>query len=831
MIINPDSLKLIDFEYILDRKRITEKLESYLSSSNIVYFFAPIGFGKTVTMNYYKTLKNNVIWFELESKDNNGINLFSSLFKMFSKFNDNKKRIIVFDNFDFINNKERLDEFVNLVNKFTKNFKYVFLSRKKMPSCFSSFIAKNMIKLIDSKDLSFNENEINEFYLKSEINLSKNQIRKLMDSTKGWSAMLSIFLMCLKLQLTSDFESIFLSNEYVNDFIYKNIWIKLDIDMRRFLIILSLFDEIEINQCKEITGEKNSQALLESVMSSQNDGFYRLNPIMHNFLISRQKDFSNEEICEVYRKAAFWYEKNNFNLEAAKYYRKAKDFNNEIKNLEKVCSKKIGFRNLATVEEYIRNLPQETVKNNYTLCASMAFICIIYYKINEAGKWYENLLLIRDELIKKINRIYKCENDEKNKVDKIIKYNHILEDIEKKINYIFFNMPYFSNKDIMERFNTIVENKQIYNNKTIDNISITSNFPSIIKGTRDLSDIWINYENNDEGHEELIYNVFEDYGAGLCNIAYAEIDYEKDHINKCIAKLTSEIIACKGKTHIDILFVGYVLFAKSMIANGCINEAKMYLKKLKELINEKEAYYFIKNFEAIYARFNLLNGEIKEANTWLLNYTDNNEKRFNLLYMYQYFTKARVDIANGEYTKANAFLQIVYKLNCEYNHTFGISECCILQAIALFNSNDEKSAFEKIEESLKLMQNFNYVRIFVDEGEPLYKVLNQYIKSKNIDKELNENYIRNILIRIKEFGALYPKYLKPLDEISGVHLTKSEIQILSLISNGMSNLEISEYLNIKKDTVKFHTKNIYSKLNAKNRVQAIKVAKNIRIIK
>ncbi|NFO29310.1 LuxR family transcriptional regulator [Clostridium botulinum] len=832
MIINPESLKNINSEYILNRKRIVKKVDSCLSCSNIVYFFAPIGSGKTIAMNYYvQKIKIDVLWFEMERKDNNNINLFNSLFKILNKFNDNKKRIVVLDSFDLISDSQRLEEFITLINKFSQNFKYIFLSRKKIPACFSLFIAKSMIQVVNSKDLCFNKDEINEFYSKNGIMLSQNKINKLIETTRGWPAILSIFLMCLKLQLTSNFESLFVHNEYVNDFIYKNIWKKFNPEIQRFLIIISLCDEIEINQCKEITGEEDLEDFLEEVMNLHNNNIYVLNPIMGNFLIDRQSELADEEKVDVYKKVGIWYEKSNLNLEAAKYYGKANDYKNEIRNLEKFCSKKIEFKKIEIVEDYIRNLPQDILKNNSTLCATMAFICIIYYKLDEAIKWYENLLNIRDELNEKVKSISKNEDGKIDTTKEFLKYSRILLETEKNIDFIYFHMPHFNNKDMVKKFLEMKIKKPKYNNKFIENISLTFNFPSIINGIRDISSICVNYNEKFKEKKNLISDIYGDYGISLFNLACAEIDYEKDNINKCLIKLTSEIIDYKRKAHIDMLFVAYIIFSKSMIVNGYINEAKIHLTTLKEFIKEKEADYLMKNFEAVYARFNLLNGKLKEANDWILLYPTETEPRFNLLDMYKYFTKARIYIANGEYIKANTFLQIIYKLNYEYNNTYRIAECCILQSIALFKSKDEQLAFAKMEEALILMQNFDYTRIFADEGEACYKVLNNYIKSKNKDKRIDEKYIKKILLRTREFGAIYPKYLKIFDEFPEIYLTKSEIKILYLINKGMSNIEISEYLNIKKDTVKFHTKNIYSKLNVKNRIQAIKVAKEFGIIK
>jgi len=57
-----------------------------------------------------------------------------------------------------------------------------------------------------------------------------------------------------------------------------------------------------------------------------------------------------------------------------------------------------------------------------------------------------------------------------------------------------------------------------------------------------------------------------------------------------------------------------------------------------------------------------------------------------------------------------------------------------------------------------------------------------------------------------------------------VHLTKREIEVLALISQGYSNKEAADALYVSKRTVDFHLNNVYPKLKAKNRIQAFRVA-------
>lgn len=58
----------------------------------------------------------------------------------------------------------------------------------------------------------------------------------------------------------------------------------------------------------------------------------------------------------------------------------------------------------------------------------------------------------------------------------------------------------------------------------------------------------------------------------------------------------------------------------------------------------------------------------------------------------------------------------------------------------------------------------------------------------------------------------------------GFDLTDRERELLVLLVKGLSNRDISKQLNISLATVKYHLANIFSKLGAKNRVEAVTIA-------
>lgn len=78
-------------------------------------------------------------------------------------------------------------------------------------------------------------------------------------------------------------------------------------------------------------------------------------------------------------------------------------------------------------------------------------------------------------------------------------------------------------------------------------------------------------------------------------------------------------------------------------------------------------------------------------------------------------------------------------------------------------------------------------------------------------------------------GGLWKRSSKR-NNLKKSNLSKQELKVLRLVNEGLSNQEIAEQLFISQSTVKTHLSNIFSKLKAKRRTEAIKIGKELEII-
>lgn len=82
-----------------------------------------------------------------------------------------------------------------------------------------------------------------------------------------------------------------------------------------------------------------------------------------------------------------------------------------------------------------------------------------------------------------------------------------------------------------------------------------------------------------------------------------------------------------------------------------------------------------------------------------------------------------------------------------------------------------------------------------------------------------------------KFIKLDPDFEIDESEIERLGISKREYEVLELIAQGLSNQEIADKLFVSTSTVKTHTSNLFAKLDARRRTEAVQIAKELHLIR
>ena len=154
----------------------------------------------------------------------------------------------------------------------------------------------------------------------------------------------------------------------------------------------------------------------------------------------------------------------------------------------------------------------------------------------------------------------------------------------------------------------------------------------------------------------------------------------------------------------------------------------------------------------------------------------------------------------------------------------------VLQALALYACGDKDAALQLLGNALALAEPGGFIRLFLDEGEPMRMKLLEYrraVEKQGPDRlHPQSGYLDRLLAA---FGR--PEAVPPSKTPASVEpLTQRELDILRLIAQGLSNQEIAARLFLAVNTVKGHNRVIFDKLQVERRTEAIARARELGLI-
>jgi LuxR family maltose regulon positive regulatory protein len=137
---------------------------------------------------------------------------------------------------------------------------------------------------------------------------------------------------------------------------------------------------------------------------------------------------------------------------------------------------------------------------------------------------------------------------------------------------------------------------------------------------------------------------------------------------------------------------------------------------------------------------------------------------------------------------------------------------------AFAETQDEALVF--LSEALQLAEGKGFIRSFVEVGKKLIPLLREAIRQE-ITPEYAERILNGMAGKAQIAEAGLTSLIEPLSE--------RELEVLQLVTEGMSNREIAEKLYISTGTAKTHVHNLCGKLGVRNRTEAAMKAKELKL--
>jgi len=227
------------------------------------------------------------------------------------------------------------------------------------------------------------------------------------------------------------------------------------------------------------------------------------------------------------------------------------------------------------------------------------------------------------------------------------------------------------------------------------------------------------------------------------------------------------------------------------------------------------------------ARIWLAQDKLEAASEWVLERDLDVDREPTYLNEFEYRVLARIRIAQGQLEDASRLLRRLRKAAEAGEHTSKVIEILVLQALAFQAGGNTTQAMTALESALSLAEPEGFVRIFVDEGPPMARLLYEAVSVG-----ISPDYARRLLAA---FPVGEPDQLDRLETQAPEHdlvepLSERELEVLQLVAGGLTNQEIASRLFLSLNTVKAHCRNIYGKLGVRSRTQAVARASALGIL-
>jgi LuxR family maltose regulon positive regulatory protein len=317
--------------------------------------------------------------------------------------------------------------------------------------------------------------------------------------------------------------------------------------------------------------------------------------------------------------------------------------------------------------------------------------------------------------------------------------------------------------------------------------------------------------------------------------AIGQLSYEWDQLEEAERYLLQSIELSRKMENIYALLMSLMNLALIRRVQGDGDGALHFRRETEQVMMEFPPHTSVEARVALQqVRMYLHMGEIRAAARLAQSYGQNWKSGHAHIVELMSILWTRVWIAQGNVLEAIETLGQALPRARAAGRWGVVIELLVLRALTLAMSHETQPALAALEEALRLAEPEGYARIFLDEGEPMARLLRMVYRSK---EKGSRDYEARLLERLLPAEAAPPPASaeihsgKSLDQPVLIDpLTERELEILRMIAEGHSNQDIAEKLVITLGTVKAHISHIYTKLDVRSRTQAISKADQLHLL-
>jgi len=762
---------------------------------------------------------------------------------------------------------------IYFIDHMPSNLRLVLTTRADPPFALARLRARRQMIELRGSSLRFELGETKEFMNQvMELNLSLDEVQDLETHTEGWITGLQLAALSMQGQTDSlEFITAFTgSHRFIFDYLAEEVFRLQPETTQTFLLNTSILDRMSGQLCDSVVNQRElnletSQNILEQL--EQNNLFifpldnqrqwYRYHHLFADFLQSRLFSSQPDQFAILHQRAAHWFEQNDLLYDAVYHALQSTKtgrmgYEDAAGLIEKVAPDALQRGEINILRKWLNTLTEEMVKTRPNLCIYYAWMMLV---TAGPGKQVELWITHLEQLVKTF--------PDQTIVNNISNHIQILQ--------MFFNINQEDPFKGFELSRQVIERLSENDAFLIRIASLIVDMGSRLTGEeyspsfQDTSDT--NVLNQSMGTNSLIVQL-SSMSRGMelkmrghlhqaekyfrLSLEIAETMHQTQTIFPIVAYLSLGDLLCErneldaAEQYIQKLFLvksgmeiaefvmdGHLTMARIHQARGdwdraCqeYNQLHHFFKKLgmpwfEGLIEMHEIRLSLrqKNFEPIEGRMT--------RNTFFSDEGLSTNPRVLQQMIFERNTQTRIHLVLRNFNEAESIARNLLNQDRTNLNYAWVIETQMLLALALAGQRRETESIETICRVLTLAEHEGFVRILLDEGEPLIPLL-ELARAASLENRLKK-YIDTLLLffqpaKMQEPGK-HTLLLSILDPLSD-----REIEVLNLITAGFSNKMIAERLYLAESTVKSHIKHIYSKLNVESRTQAVSRARELNLV-